>query len=76
MRKLHKQQGIKSATKQPHMEATFVALEAQLRIISQPEEGDLNKKEGQTNNELAWGRNKENPEVNCQTLSILHNEPD
>ena len=43
VRKLHKQQAIKLAVKQTSAEARISALEAQLGIISQPEESGIKK---------------------------------
>ena len=51
MRKLYKQQGMKAAVKQTSAEARIAALEAQFGIHSQPEEGDIMKKEGKIHKE-------------------------
>ena len=45
IRKLQEQQGIKSASKMPSTEAKIVVIEAQLRVNSQPEVGDVMKKD-------------------------------
>ena len=67
-RKLYGQNGIKPAMKQTSPEARISALEAQLRVSSQPEECDVKKKWGETLEEPAWGRNRGNPALNCQAL--------
>ena len=43
---LHEQQGIKLAMKQTSSDARIAALKAKLKITSQPQEGDVKKKEG------------------------------
>ena len=57
IKKLQEQQGIMSAYKQPSAKAKITAVEAQLRANSQPEEGDVKKKDGKTPGEPMWGRN-------------------
>ena len=75
VRKRHEQQGIKHAVKHTSAEATIAALEAQLRINSQTMEGDLKQKKGETPEEAAWGRNRENPVVIFQALHGKCKEP-
>ena len=68
-------QGIKPTTSQTSTEARIAAHEAQLKISSQPRDGDVKKKEGETPRELAWGRNRGNPVVTCQALGSKCKEP-
>ena len=57
VKKMHEQQGIKLVMKQTSADARIAALEAQLRISSQPkeEESNVRKKKGETSEEPAWG---------------------
>ena len=48
IRKLHEQQDIKPAVNQTSADAMVAALEAKLRINSQPKKGDVNKTKGET----------------------------
>ena len=68
VRKLHKQQGIKTAMKQTSTDARIAALEAKRGIASQPKEVDVKKKEGETPKEPKWGRNRGNSLVTHQAL--------
>ena len=68
IRKLQEQQGIKPAAKQTSTATRIAALEAQVGISSQPEEGDVKKKEGETPEEPAWEKKMGNPAVTCQAL--------
>ena len=53
VRKLHEQQSIKPTTRQTSRDARISALEAQLRISSQPKEGEVKKKEEENPKEAA-----------------------
>ena len=75
IRKMHEQQDIKLVAKQFCTEARIAALEAQLMIDSQPGEGEIKKKGGETPKELAWGRNRGNPTVTHQALGGKCKEP-
>ena len=61
--------------KQTSAEARITALEAQLEICSQPEEGDIKKKEGETPKIPACGRNRGYPVLTQQTLGSKCKEP-
>ena len=76
VRKLFKQQDIKPTSKQTSTDARIAALEAQFGLSSQPKEGDVKKKEGETPEEPAWGRNRGNPVVTYQALGSKCKEPD
>ena len=54
--KLHEQQGIKLASKQPNADARIAALDTKLGIHSQPKEGDVKKKEREAVKEPTWGK--------------------
>ena len=69
---LWKQQGTKPTTKQTSTDARIAALDAKLRINSQPEEGHIKKKEGETPKEPAWRRKRRNPVVTSQALGAKH----
>ena len=73
--KFHEQQGIKPIMKQTSTDARIVALEAKLGIASQPKEGDVKKKEGETSKEPKWGRSRGNPAVTCLALGAKHKGP-
>ena len=75
IRKLQEQQGIKPAAKQKGADARIAALEAKLRISSQPEEGDIKKTKGETPKEPAWRRNRGNPMMTCQASGAKCKEP-
>ena len=75
VRKLCKQQGIKPTTKQTSTNARIVDLEAKLRRASQPKEGDVKKKEGETSKEPQWRRNRKNLVVTCQASGAKCKEP-
>ena len=64
--KLHEQEDIKPVIKQNSADAWNAALETKLRICSQPKEGDVKEKEGETPKEPAWRRNRRNPVLTCQ----------
>ena len=72
--KLHKQQGIKIALKQTSTDTRIAALEAKLRITSQPKEGDFKKMEGQMPEEPKWGSNRGNPVMTHQASGAKHKE--
>ena len=55
VRKLQEQEGIKPTMRQTSADVRISALEAKLRITSQPEQGDVKKKEGETPKEPKWG---------------------
>ena len=65
---MSREQQIKTASKQLCIEARIAALEAQLRVNSQPEEGDVIKKKGETLAEPAWERNRWSPMGTHQIL--------
>ena len=73
--KLHEQQGIKTAMKQTSANANVAALEANLRITSQPKQGDIKEKEGEPPKEPKQERNRGNSAVTCQTSGAKHKEP-
>ena len=52
--------------KQTSSDAGIATLKTKLSINSQPKEGDVKKKEGETPKEQAWRRNRGNPVVICQ----------
>ena len=74
VRKLHEQQGIKPTVKQTSAEARIAALDAWLRIHSQPKEGDVTKKKEEGPKEPVCGSNM-NPVVTCRALGGKHKEP-
>ena len=57
------------------MEASIAAIEAQCKIDSQPEEGDVTKNEGKTPWEQAQGRNRGNFALTCQASGGKCKEP-
>ena len=63
-RKLEEQQGIKPNVWRLSSDTKIAALEAQLRIHSQPVKGDVMLEEENTK-EAAWGRNRGKPLVTC-----------
>ena len=73
--KLQEQQGIKSATRQTTADARISAFEAKLWLTSQPKQGDIKEKEGETLEEPKWGKNRGNFVVTCQALGSKHKEP-
>ena len=73
--RLCKQQGIKPASKQPSAVVRIAAIKAQLSVNSQPEEGDVRKKEGETTTYLAHRRNRGYTVVTHQALSAKCKEP-
>ena len=73
--KLLEQQGIKPATKQANADARIAALEAKLRVSSQPKEEDVKKKEGEIPKEPTWRRNRGTLVVIHQALGAKHKEP-
>ena len=68
VRKLHEQKGIKLAMKKTSAYNKIAALEINLWVSSQTEEGDDKKTEGETSKEPAWESNKGNPAITCQVL--------
>ena len=74
VQKLHGQQGIKPSSKQPSTEARISAIETQLRVISQPEVGEVMINEGEICGEAALGRNSGNPGATHQALGDKHKE--
>ena len=56
-------------------DARISALEAKLGKTSQPKQGDVKEKEGETPKEPKWGRNRGNSAVNCHALGAKHKEP-
>ena len=75
VRKLCEHQGIKPATKQTNADARIATFEAKLGIASQPKEGDVKKKEGETPKEPQWGKNWGNFAVTHQSLHAKSKEP-
>ena len=75
VRKLCEQQGIKPAVKQTSADARISVLEAKLGITSQPVQGDVNKKEGETPKEQKCGRNRGNSDMTHQASGAKHKEP-
>ena len=73
--KLQEQQDIKPTSKQFSAEARIAAFEAQPRINSHLEEGNVVKEEGNTHPESAWERNRWNPMVTCKASGDKHKEP-
>ena len=75
--KLCKQQDIKPAMKQTSTDARVAALEAKLRITSQPEEDDANKKEREAPQEPSGENQRESygdsPGLGCKMQGIWLN---
>ena len=71
----HEKQDIKPPEKQTSTEIRIAALEAKFGITSQPEQGDVKKKEGEIPKEPKWGRNRGISVVTHKALGAKHKEP-